>query len=240
MKKSTTIVFTLLTTILLTACNTTESDINSEETPKADSELTTEANENQKEENQETTNSSTSTTTSTPNESESNASQSNAINNETSILKNQDITYTFNNKDFQAPTTTVTSKELGYTISLADGFTLTSEEPGSDIIFFNEDNNYSMRIKTYTTEETTYNNLLKDVENTVVASTNNSYETINIEQNAYNIAKGKQFISVEEATGLQTITVLFEKENRFVVLTIFDGPTNSLKEAFLQMAYTIK
>lgn len=236
MKKSTIILSTLLTTLLLTACNSTESGTKTEESKETNSEVSTQANENSKEENQETNNSNSSPSV----ESENNAEQAQTNNDETSILKCQNIKYTFNNKEYQASTSTVKSEELDYTISLAEGFTLTSEEPGSDIIFFNEDSNYSMRIKAYSVEETTYDDLLKDVEDTVVASTNNSYETINIEQNAFNIVKGKQFISVEEGTGLQTITVLFEKEDRYVVLTIFDGSTNSLKEAFLQMAYSIE
>lgn len=235
MKKTLTISF-LLTSILLVACNTSENstsnetanEVNtSEETPVTNNSTNIEVKEEEEEEKVENT---------TTNKEEQHTETSS----ESEIVTNTTIDFTFNNESIQAQTNATTSEQLGYKIQLAEGFALSSEEPGRDIIFYESDSSYSMRVEYYTTADNSYDSLLTNVENLMVTSTNNNFEKLTIEQSAYDIHKGTQFISVDEASGLQTIGAIFEKGSKIIVVTIFDGPENSLKDAFLQMAYSIE
>ena len=234
MKKSSLTISILLASMLLAACNTSDTNTASNETAneantkeeKTDTNNPTNVNEEEKEED------------TSENKSKSPSNQTSTEANE--ILLKKTIEFTFNNERFTAKTETVSSEQLGYTIQLAEGFTLTSEEPGSDIVFYTADSNYSMRVKYYSQADNSYDTLLTNVQNLMIASTNNNFETVNIEQSAYDIHKGTQFISVDEASDLQTIAAIFEKGDKIVEITIFDGPENTLKDAFLQMAYTIQ
>lgn len=236
MKNSSLAVSVILTSLLLTACNTTDSSNEEVTEQKAADSIT--ANETtvstENESNEEKGEEASSQDASTSNNSETNVSSNEGTQQTTTIE------YTFNNVPYTANTELTTSEQLDYTIQLADGFTLTSEEPGKDIIFYKEDSSYSMRVEYYDQNNSNYNDLLATLENFMVASTNDNFETVNIEQNAFEITKGTQFISVDESSDLQTIGVIFEKNGKIAVLTIFDGPENSLKNAFLQMAYTIQ
>ena len=225
--------------MLLTACNTSETSTSNDTANK----------ENKTEETEETEETTNSTDVEvneeekveeSPNDTEEQPETNVEIETPTETESKKTIAYTFNNETIEAPTNTVTSEQLGYSIQLSDGFTLASEEPGSDLVFFTADSNYSMRVEYYTQADNSYDTLLATVENLMIASTNNNFETLTIEQSAYDIHKGTQFVSVDEASGLQTISANFEKGNKIIVVTIFDGPENSLKDAFLQMAYSIE
>ena len=237
LKKSSLTLSILFASMLLTACNTSETSTSNDTANKG----------NKTEETEETTNSTNVEVTEeekveeSPNDTEKEQPETNVeIETPTETESKKTIAYTFNNETIEAPTNTVTSEQLGYSIQLPDGFTLTSEEPGSDLVFFTSDSNYSMRVEYYTQADNSYDTLLATVENLMIASTNNNFETLTIEQSAYDIHKGTQFVSVDEASGLQTISAIFEKGDKIIVVTIFDGPENSLKDAFLQMAYSIE
>lgn len=224
----------LLASMLLAACNTTETSTpnntaneanTSEETVDTTNSTNVEVNE---EENVEG-----------PSENKVEKSLANSSST-TEVVSDKTIDFTFNDEAFQAKTSAVTSEQLGYKIQLAEGFSLTSEEPGRDIVFYTADSNYSMRVEYYSSADNSYDSLLENVENTMIVSTNNNFEKLMVEQSSYDIHKGTQFISVDEASGFQTIGTIFEKGDKIIVVTIFDGPENSLKDAFLQMAYSIE
>lgn len=251
MKKTLTASF-LIASMLLAACNTTEetnsstditNEINSseEETNPAEINIDTlEPNNSSSEQVDEEKENEQTNTTSDIEKEEVLTDNVNDIENSVELNSTPTINFLFNNEQFEAETTVVKSEQLNYEILLADGFTLTNEEPGRDILFYTADSNYSMRIEYYNQGDSSYESLQTTLENTMIASTNNNYETLMIEQSAHNIHKGTQFISVDEETGLQTIGAIFEKGKKIIVVTIFDGPENSLKDAFLQMAYSIE
>lgn len=246
MKKSSFTLSLLFTSMLLAACNTSETTTSNDPANEANtseeavdttaSAPDVEVNETEEKE-QETEEEKVDAPT--DNKIEKEPAQPSTTPSE-EVASNKTIDFTFNNEAIKAETKPVTSEQLGYTIELADGFTLTSEEPGSDLLFYAADSNYSMRVEYHSAADSSYDSLLATVENLMIASTNNDFETLTIEQSAFDIHKGTQFISVDEASGLQTIGAIFEKGDKIIVLTIFDGPENSLKDAFLQMAYSIQ
>ncbi|MDF2065695.1 hypothetical protein [Bacillus sp. Cr_A10] len=138
--------------------------------------------------------------------------------------------------------TTTESESQNYSITVAEGFELTGEEPNKDLLFNKENDLQSMRIETFNKEEV-------NLEET----TNNLMETLkasNEEGTLEEITDENQLPAsdtIQQAKGFQIDTpdgkvtgYTFETDGLIVKLTIFDTADTPTLETFIQMAGTIK
>jgi len=153
----------------------------------------------------------------------------------------KNITYTSNNEQKTEETITVNSEEQHYSMKVLPSFSLTSEEPGKDMLYLTNNDSISMRIETISVNDTTFQELLKNTQEMMNAVDENvkytdfdiqSYVTNNA--NIVNAAAYKVDL-VDQAV----ISVIYEKEGQFIRLTIFDNPTADLTDAMIQMGLTI-
>lgn len=137
------------------------------------------------------------------------------------------------------------SPEQDYEIALAEGFSLTAEEPGRDMVTYEGNDQISMRIETFTKDNTTdYEEMARDTESTVgLTAPDGQYQPYDI-QNL--VEKNKE---IQHATGFiatfaedeeQVVTVIYEKESKIVRLTVFDRTSSEVTDALLEMGLTVK
>ncbi|MEO4054298.1 hypothetical protein [Solibacillus sp. CAU 1738] len=222
------ILLSFLSMLLLAACNTTTNEpVNEQEQP---------TNITAKDENSEL-------------EKDNEAAQNNEEitetgqqegTNEESNGKLHSITYTTKGKAVTSPTVNVNSSQQDYTINLLDGYTLTAEEPGRDMVLNNENNAVSMRIETFKKAEVVYEELLNNTKDSVLAiAPEGQYK----EMDLTNVEIGKQISNIHtfhvELEAETVSTVLYEANNKFIRLTIFDDESD-LTDAFLKMGLTIQ
>lgn len=161
---------------------------------------------------------------------------------EDQVTENENsITYTSNNTQKTEETTTIISDEQHYSIQVIQGFTLTAEEPGKDVLYLNEDDSISMRIEYMSSNDTTFQDLVKSTEEMMsVVNENVQYTDFDIQSNVKNHSNISNFAAYKvDLTDQAVISVVFEKENQLVRLTIFDKPTVDLTDAFVQMGLSI-
>lgn len=136
----------------------------------------------------------------------------------------------------------VDSDEQDYSIHLLPTYTLTSEEPGKDSLYLDEDGTVFMRIETMIAEDGTYDYLLENMLTTLAASGSETTEPAQLEEDA-SLPSGEsienvQAYTVNSDTGPVT-GVIFEKDGMVVRLTIFDSPDAEHFDNFLSMGETI-
>ncbi|MCM3386574.1 hypothetical protein M3649_00355 [Ureibacillus chungkukjangi] len=126
-----------------------------------------------------------------------------------------------------------------YTLQAIPGFSLTPEEPGKDMLIYDQDDTVSMRIEALTTSATTFDDLVANTEQTM-AAISEDYKPYDIsafveDQNLSNSAAYVANFDTEEV-----ITVVFLKADKLVRLTIYDNTEVDLSEAMIKMGLTIK
>lgn len=146
-----------------------------------------------------------------------------------------------NNKSKEAELTD--SDEQDYSVYVLPLYKLTSEEPGRDSLYFNDDTgSIFMRIETMVTEDGTYDYALENTLVLLEASGDSEApkEITDIASlpSGENIKNAKGYI-VNTETG-PVSGFVFEKQGIVVKLTIFDSPESKHFEAFLRMAETIQ
>ncbi len=126
-----------------------------------------------------------------------------------------------------------------YSIQVIPGFSLTPEEPGKDVLYYDEDDSINMRIEAMATDASTFSDLVANTEETM-AAISQDYEKYDIAAfvGEHDLANSTAYIA--NLDGEEVITVVFEKANNLVRLTIFDHENVDLSEAMIKMGLTIE
>ena len=224
MKKYTFVVTSALSVmLLLSACNSTEDSnpVNEEETTGSVNEQTN------------TQNSATDSADTTVDDSTEEATPS-----------NNTIQYVKNGEQKEVETTMKQSPEQDYEIALAQGFSVVGEEPGRDMLVYDEDDQYSMRIEVFAKDETNYEEMAQQTENTVaITAPEGQYAPYDLESllaSHKDILNATGYVVTYTEDDDQVVTVSFEKQSKIVRLTIFDTTAAEMTNAFLQMGFTIQ
>ena len=221
------IITLFLSIIVLAACNTTE-DSTSEE----NSATVTEQTEGKE------VNESVDTEEPSAEDSQQEVSDSTQEGKSAAAEESTDsITFSSKGESKTEEVTSVSSEQ--YTIKVIPGFTLTPEEPGKEMLYFDEDDSISMRIEAMTTNDTAFEDLVAGTEETMtaVSSEYEQYDISTIIENA-NLENAAAYIAnfgTEEV-----ISVVFEKEDKLVRLTVYDNEEADLSEAMIKMGLTIE
>ncbi|KGR83904.1 hypothetical protein [Lysinibacillus odysseyi] len=234
MKKQT-LLFTsaLSAMLLLAACNTTEKDdtpVDDQTTGSVDETTKTEDGSNENKE--ETANGSSEDTT------EENAGKD--VENTLPSIQYEDE----NGQKKESKLSWTTSPEQDYEIALAEGFSLTAEEPGRDMVTYNANDQISMRVETFSKDDTDYEEKARETESTVgLTAPDGQYQPYDIQSL---VEKNKE---IQHATGFiatfaedddQVVTVIYEKDSKIVRLTVFDRTSSKVTNALLEMGLTVK
>ena len=158
---------------------------------------------------------------------------------------NHTIQYEKNGEQKEVETTMTQSPEQDYEIALAQGFSVEGEEPGRDMLVYDEDHQYSMRIEVFAKDETNnYEELAQQTENTVaITAPEGQYTLYELEPllaSHQDILNAAGYVVTYTEDDDQVVTVIFEKESKIVRLTIFDTTAAQMTDAFLQMGFTIQ
>lgn len=158
---------------------------------------------------------------------------------------NPTIQYEKNGEQKEVVTTMTKSPEQDYEIALAQGFSVEGEEPGRDMLVYDENDQYSMRIEVFAKDETNnYEELAQQTENTVaITAPEGQYTLYELEPllaSHKDILNAAGYVVTYTEDDDQVVTVIFEKESKIVRLTIFDTTAAELTDAFLQMGFTIQ
>ncbi|MFP3427370.1 hypothetical protein, partial [Pseudoalteromonas sp. SIMBA_162] len=80
------------------------------------------------------------------------------------------------------------------TIQTIKGFALTAEEPGKDVLYYENDDSLFMRIEYSTVNDTTFDELVTNTEETMTAI-NEEYETVDFTpyQNDYKLTRSAAY-----------------------------------------------
>ncbi|MCG7342690.1 hypothetical protein MHZ92_01020 [Sporosarcina sp. ACRSL] len=144
-------------------------------------------------------------------------------------------------EDAMAEAVVTESDAQQFSIEVLPGYTLTSEEPGRDSLYADENPNAFMRIETQTAEEGTYDYLVDNMQEVLKASSNGGepVEVTDVFTNAEDqgIMNVKAF-KVDTDTGPVT-GIVFEKDEMVVRYTLFDNLEEDYKTDFLNMGQTI-
>ena len=224
MKKYTFVVTSALSVmLLLSACNSTEDSnpVNEEETTGSVNEQTNTQNSANDRADTEVDDSVQETTPS-----------------------NTTIQYKKNGEQKEVETTMTQSPEQDYEIALAQGFSIEGEEPGRDMLVYDEDDQYSMRIEVFAKDETNYEEMAQQTENMVAITAPEGqytpYELESLLASHKDILNATGYVVTYTEDDDQVVTVIFEKQSKIVRLTIFDTTAAEMTNAFLQMGFTIQ
>lgn len=139
---------------------------------------------------------------------------------------------------------TSTSATLNYTISHLKDYTLTEEEPGKDMLFYNENDALSMRVEVFNQADASFDALNKATQQSMAAiAPNNTYESFDL---ASYLAAAKR-TDIKASAGYlvpyesdKVTAIVYEMEDKFVVLTIFDDYITGITDAFITAGFTIR
>ena len=128
-----------------------------------------------------------------------------------------------------------------YAIAVLPDYTLTSEEPGRDSLYFNADGSYFMRIETTVKEEGTYDYLAENMVAVLEASSGGSTPTELTDAASLPTGNGIEKVTAlsAQAENGPVTGILFEREGMIIRLTIFDSPKEEHFSDFLHMGETI-
>ncbi|PYF06492.1 hypothetical protein [Ureibacillus chungkukjangi] len=126
-----------------------------------------------------------------------------------------------------------------YTLQAIPGFSLTPEEPGKDMLIYDQDDTVSMRIEALTTSATTFDDLVANTEQTM-AAISEDYKPYDISAfvEGQNLSNSTAYVANFDTE--EVITVVFLKADKLVRLTIYDNTEVDLSEAMIKMGLTIK
>ncbi|MCM3710113.1 hypothetical protein [Sporosarcina luteola] len=134
------------------------------------------------------------------------------------------------------------SDAQSYAMEVLPGYTLTSEEPGRDSLFADENPEAFMRIETQPAEEGAYDYFTENMQEVLKAASNGAepeeLTDVYTDVEDKGIKNAKAF-KVDTETGPVT-GVVFEKDDMVVRLTLFDNPDEEYKTDFLNMGQTIQ
>lgn len=136
------------------------------------------------------------------------------------------------------------SPEQNYEISLKQGYTLTAEEPGRDMVINDANDRISMRIEAYNKSDVNYKELAQTAQQTVeVTAPDGKYETLDVtaslaaHSDVLN-AVAYKIVYTEDAE--QAVTVVVEKQDKIIQLTIFDSIDSKFTNELLEMGFSVR
>lgn len=143
----------------------------------------------------------------------------------------------------QASFITATSSTLNYTIQHVDGYTLAEEEPGKDMLFYNDNEALSMRIEVVPTTDGSFDSLHTLTQQSLASiAPNNTYEAFDLAP----YLASSQRADVKNAAGYivkyesdKVIAIVYEIEGKVIVLTIFDDYITGITDTFIKAGLTI-
>ncbi|MCP2033262.1 hypothetical protein L1279_000245 [Planomicrobium sp. HSC-17F08] len=130
------------------------------------------------------------------------------------------------------------SDEQPYELHVLPGYALTSEEPGKDSLYKEDDPSVFMRIETFASGEVDFSQAEAQVKETLKAVNAEAEIAEGQKLESADIVKSSSF-EVPSAEGKVT-GVVFEQENQLVRLTIFDSEAAQATADFIAMGQTIK
>lgn len=134
---------------------------------------------------------------------------------------------------------TAVVEEENYTIQILEGYELTKEEPGKEVLFLQDNDAISMRIEVFPKNASSYDHLVKSTEEWMAAI--NEYKPLDITE-AVNkhpeITNSVAFITTIEND--EVVGIVYEKNNILVRLSAFDQKDYDLKDALIKMGLTIE
>lgn len=147
-----------------------------------------------------------------------------------------------NAADDMADAVLTESDAQSFAMEVLPGYTLTSEEPGRDSLYAEENPDAFMRIETQPAEDGSYAYLLDNMQEVLKAASNGEEpeELTDVYSDAADrgIENAKAY-KVDTETGPVT-GVVFEKDGMVVRYTLFDNPNEKYTTDFLNMGKTIK
>ena len=153
---------------------------------------------------------------------------------------NSTLTYISNGQPFEEKAVTSTSDEMNYTIQHLENYTLISEEPGVDSLLNNADETSSMQIEVVNKEDVTFDQLKESAKETISAIAPEGMKDLDLST----LSEREEILNLVGYEALledeKVVKVVFERENLFVTLTIYDNVQADLTDAFLQMGLTIR
>lgn len=151
------------------------------------------------------------------------------------------LTYISNGETFEEKVVTSKSEEMNYTIQHLENYSLTSEEPGVDSLLNNADEATSMQIEVIKKEDVTFDQLKASAKETISAIAPENTKDLDLASVLEQREEIKNIVGYEALLEDEKIVkVVFEGENLFVTLTIYDNVQADLTDAFLQMGLTIQ
>lgn len=221
----------------LAACNT-DTD---ESTSTVTNEEPTETEQVQNEEQQEV-NETSESDDSTSAQKEETAEQPEKSNTEQADKEeNTTLTYISKGQTFEEKAVTSKSEEMNYTIQHLENYTLTSEEPGVDSLLNNANEATSMQIEVVKKEDVTFDQLKASATETISAIAPDNTKDLDLASVLSEREEVKNIVGYEALLeDEKVVKVVFELENLFVTLTIYDNVQADLTDAFLQMGLTIQ
>lgn len=228
----------LLLSATLAACNT---DTNEPAPTTATNEEQQQNEQTETQENNTEQNSVTNTDEQQEQQEQQQNTESEESKTEEPTSENPTLTYTSNGKSYTEDVTTSKSTEMDYSITHLQNYKLVAEEPGKDSLLYKADDNFSMQIEVFNKEETTFDTLKQSVNETMTAISS-QYTELDLAKIANDRADILNIIGYEtifEETD-KVFKIAFEREDKFVILTIYDNVAADLYDAFLQMGLTIK
>lgn len=138
--------------------------------------------------------------------------------------------------------TSTESDSQNYSITVVEGFELTGEEPNKDLLFNQDNDLQSMRIETFSADETTIEEIQENLVATLQASNESAAVTEIKDENLIptNEAIENTFAHQIDTPEGKVSGYVFEREGLIVKLTVFDTTDSPALETFVQMAETIK
>ncbi|GEM_PF-1298468 len=135
----------------------------------------------------------------------------------------------------------VKSDGQDFKMQVLDGYTLTSEEPGRDVLYVKDDDTYFMTIGTSDSADTDYDKALENLNETLAASSSDASPS--------ELTEGSQ---LPESGGLEKLKayrvlaaegpvtgLIFERGDMLVKVMIYDNNDEAYYDDFLKMAETI-
>ncbi|WP_042471337.1 hypothetical protein [Bacillus ndiopicus] len=227
------LIFSILTALLLAACN---AESQSEEpSPETDSNDVTVENPSDQEETDKD-----GAIEEKEKEEDEEVDTENITSEESPSSQVHSITYKSNNQEMKGSTINTKSPQQDYHMDLMEGFTITAEEPGRDVVMADADPDVSMRIEAFPKSEAVFDELLTNTNDTVSAIAPedgyNEYDLSSIQLNEQITNMHTFYVEFEGET---VLTLLYELPEKFIRLTIFDNEAD-LKDALIQMGLTIE
>lgn len=154
---------------------------------------------------------------------------------------NSTLTYISNGQPFEEKAVTSTSDEMNYTIQHLENYTLISEEPGVDSLLNNADETSSMQIEVVNKEDVTFDQLKESAKETISAIAPEGTKDLDLSSTLSEREEISNIVGYEALLeDEKVVKVVFERDNLFVTLTIYDNVQADLTDAFLQMGLTIR